>query len=431
MPSAPRLHQNGTFAGSEKSLPYGASGFVLERCRAVEVHAVTFAHDARLRIGGDVDHQLRRPVARARAEVGDAGVARRLVRRGRVVEHELGDVERVLVERRHLVLLVRAPPRRGVRAGLIVGGHVDEAHVERHRRGDDDLGIVGELGEQVQRRDVLEHVDVRVVLEEAEVGALGDPVEDVGLRPLEMFGAGEAGDGERLVGVALPRQVLDREVDDPVVLRPEPQVVDAVGGQRIVVAVAVGEHPLVDRGDHVGRQLRRGRVALAESEHPVQVHETEVAGVLPRIDLREHGRQRLDGHVLDRPREVGITMGTTEVGVDAGRVGGVLGGGREGEVVVDAHLPDRFVDQPGRARRDERSSGGAERHGRGGVGRGAVGGGIGHRRLRCRIAGRGRRHVGVGVVTARTARHDGSRRPGADQQEPAPVQRESLRRFGR
>jgi hypothetical protein len=47
-------------------------------------------------------------------------------------------------------------------------------------------------------------------------------------------------------------EVLDREVDDPVVLRPVPQVVEAVGGQRVVVTVPVGEHALVDRGDHLG-----------------------------------------------------------------------------------------------------------------------------------------------------------------------------------
>ena len=310
----------------------------------------------------------------ARTEVGDAGVARRLVGGGRVVEHELGDVEGVLVERRHLVLLVRAPPRRGVRAGLVVRGHVDEAQVERHRRGHHDLGVVGELDEHVQRRDVLEHVDVRVPLEEAQLGALGDPLEEERLGPLEVLGAGEAGDGERLVGVALAGEVLDRPGDHDVVLRPEPQVVDAVVGKRVVPGVAVGEHAFVDRGDHVGRQLRHRGVALAEGEHPVQVHEPEVAGVLPVVDLGRTRAERVDGDVLDRPGEVGVAVGPAEVGVDARRVRRVVDAGGELEVLVDAGLPDGFVDQAGRARGDDRRGRRAERDGRRGRVRGDGGG---------------------------------------------------------
>ncbi len=91
-----------------------------------------------------------------------------------------------------------------------MGGHVDEAQVERHRGSDDDLGVVGELGEHVQRRDVLEHVDVRMPLEEAQLGSLVDPFEDERLGSFEVFGTGESGDGERLVGIALAGEVLDR-----------------------------------------------------------------------------------------------------------------------------------------------------------------------------------------------------------------------------
>ncbi len=192
-----------------------------------------------------------------------------------------------------------------------------------------------------QRGDVLQHVDVGVPLEEAEVGALGDPVEDLGLGALEVLGAGEAGDGERLVGVALAGEVLDREVDDPMVLGPEPEVVDAVGGQRIVVAVPVGEHPLVDGGDHLGRELRHRRVALAEGEHRVQVHQLEVAGVLPVVDLLEDARQRLDGDVVDVPRVVGVAQGLGEVDGDAGHVRRVLDAGGEGEV-LDRRGPGRW-----------------------------------------------------------------------------------------
>ena len=307
-PEAPPERQVGAVA---EVLAVRGDGIVLQRRRPVEEHAVALAHDARFGVGGDVDDELRRPVPSTGAEVGDAGVARRLVGGGRVVEHELGDVEGVLVERRHLVLLVRAPPRRGVRARLVVRGHVDEAQVERHRRGHHDLGVVGEFDEHVQRRDVLEHVDVRVPLEEAEFGALGDPFEDERLGPLEVLGAGEAGDGERLVGVALAGEVLDRPGDHDVVLRPEPEVVEAVVGQRVVPGVAVGEHAFVDGGDHVGRQLRHRRVALAEGEHPVQVHEPEVAGVLPVVDLGEHGAERLDG---DRSRSATRSQGRDGLG---------------------------------------------------------------------------------------------------------------------
>ena len=225
--------------------------------------------------------------------------------------------------------------------------HVDETQVECHRRSVDDLGVVGQFGEHQERRDVLEHVDVGVPLEEAEVGALGDPVDDVGRRPLEVFGTGETRDGEGLVGVPLAGEVLDGEVDDAVVLRPEPEVVEAVGGQGVVVAIAVGEHPLVDGGDHVGRQLRHRRVALAEGEHPVQVHQLEVAGVLPGVDLFEDRTERLDGDVLDVPHVVGIAMGAPEVGVDARRVRGVIDRRREGEEFVDAGLIRGFVHQAG------------------------------------------------------------------------------------
>ncbi len=225
--------------------------------------------------------------------------------------------------------------------------HVDEGQVEPHRRGGDDLGVVGELGEHQQRRDVLEHVDVRVPLEEAEIGALADPLEDLGLRALHLRGAREAADGERLVGVALARQVLDGHVDDAVILRPVPEVVEPVGGQGVVVAVPVGEHPLVDRRDHVGCELRHRRVALAECEHPVQVHQLEVACVLPRVDLREHVGERVDGDVLDVPQVVGFAVGAAELGVDARRVRRVVDARGEREELVDARLVDRFVHQAG------------------------------------------------------------------------------------
>jgi hypothetical protein len=92
-----------------------------------------------------------------------------------VVEQELRRAERVLVERRQLVLLVRAAARRGVAAGLRVRRHVEHAQVERHRRGLHQLGVVGLLGQQVQRRDVLQHVDVAVPLEEARAGRARAP----------------------------------------------------------------------------------------------------------------------------------------------------------------------------------------------------------------------------------------------------------------
>ena len=121
----------------------------------------------------------------------------------------------------------------------------------------DDLGVVGELGEHVQRRDVLEHVDVRVPLEEAQLGALGDPLEDERLGPLEMFGAGETGDGEGLVGVALAGEVLDRPGDHDVVLRPEPQVVEAI--------VRAEDRPRRTDWRACARRWRRSRPATAAS----------------------------------------------------------------------------------------------------------------------------------------------------------------------
>ena len=71
-----------------------------------------------------------------------------------------------------------------------------------------------------------------------------------------MLGAGEAGDRERVIGEALPAEVLDDEVDDDVVLGPEPQVVEAPVGQRVVVPVAVVDDALVDGLDDVGREPR-------------------------------------------------------------------------------------------------------------------------------------------------------------------------------
>mgnify|MGYP003377256465 CR=1 FL=1 len=133
------------------------------------------------------------------------------------MRQELRRAEGVLVERRQLVLLVRAPPRRGVAPGLRVRGHVEHAQVECHRRSQHELRVVGLLGQEVQRRDVLQHVDVAVPFEEAELAALANPFEDVGLGARHVLGAGEPGDAERVIRIALSTQVLDDLVDDDAV----------------------------------------------------------------------------------------------------------------------------------------------------------------------------------------------------------------------
>ncbi len=192
--------------------------------------------------------------------------------------------------------------------------------------------------------------------------------------------------------------------------------------------VAVGEHAFVDRGDHLGRQLRHRGVALAEGEHPVQVHEPEVAGVLPVVDLGEHGAERLDGDGLDRPHEVGVAMGPTEVGVDAGRVRRVVDAGGELEVLVDAGLPDGLVDQPGRSWRDDRCGRRAERDGRGGGVRGDGRGAVSRRSVG--RAGRLRGRRARGVVVARAAGHDRCGCASTGDQEPPPVEKLSIATSG-
>ena len=182
--------------------------------------------------------------------------------------------------------------------------------------------------------------------------------------------------------------------------------------------VPVGEHPLVDGGDHLGRELRHRACRPAEGEHRVQVHQLEVAGVLPVVDHLEDARQRLDGDVADVPRVVGVAQGLGEVDGDAGHVARVLDAGGEGEVLIDAGLVGGLVHESGRAGAEQGCRSGAE------CGRRRIGGhGVGHRGLR-RVVGRGAAGAGRAGVVARTAGDDGGGRSGSGDQEAAAIEDE-------
>src|SRR5690606_33823693 len=122
-------------------------------------------------------------------------------------------------------------------------------------------------------------------------------------------GAGEAGDGEGGVGQVVAGQELDGVADDEVVLGPEPQVVHPVVGQRVVVAVPVVDQPLLDGRQHLLVQPGGGGVAPPEPQQPDEVHEVEVPGVLPGVDLGEHVGQRVHGDGGDVPLVVRLPGG--------------------------------------------------------------------------------------------------------------------------
>ncbi len=370
-------------------------GVLAERRAGVDEDTVAFAGHGDRIVVGDVDDQLRRPVALGGAEVGGTGVAGGGELGVGLVEEELGGAERVLVQGCHLVLLVRATVRRHVGTPVVVRRHVEQAQVQRRGTRLHDLGIGAELAQHQESGDVLDHVDVGVPLEEPEAGALVDPGQDVGFGPLGVLGAGHAGDGELRVGEELPGQPLVAQRDDPVVLGPVPEVVDPIVGERVVVAVPVGDGAFLDGSDDRGIQLGHGRVALTERQHPVEVHEAEVAGVLPRVDLVPGVLERVDGDGVDVPGVLGVAPGLSQVHGDAGEAGRIVGGGGEGEVVVHPRLIGRLVHQARGARRRqelERFAAGRDRRRR--AGRCRAG-----RRVRRGRGGRGR-CVGLTVVRA-------------------------------
>ena len=137
---------------------------------------------------------------------------------------------------------------------------------------------------------------------------------------------------------ASTRQVLEHVHDDPVVLGPEPLVVDDTGGQRIGVPVAEPEHSLLDRGAEIGRHL--APVALPQGHEMQQV---EVARVLEAVDLVEG---RLEVRRSDAPQvevERPVTGGPGRKRQHVGGRGAIQRLSRVVEIAVLTMLPPVLV----------------------------------------------------------------------------------------
>ena len=159
-----------------------------------------------------------------------------------------------------------------------------------------------------------------------------------------MLRAGQAGEGEHAVGDRETSEVLVDGEDDPVVLGPEPLVVDLPRRDGVVVAVAEADHGVLDRDE----RLRRQHVAT-EAQHPLQVHQLEVVGVPERVQADQ--RRRHGGGVPGEPR---LTTGAGQVGDDARRARRLQRLGGEAQVLRGARREDRLVDEPCRPRSGQR-----------------------------------------------------------------------------
>ena len=175
---APRSHQNATLSGSANAMPSGAIGSRVigangsrgRFMRSVSTSGSSTPRDRNDRVGNSV--------LPCSGQQGPARVVARLVRFGRVVERDLRERERLLVDRGALVLHVRTAVRRAQVAAVQVQRDVEEHQVEHHRRTRREIGVRCELDECEERRDVLLVVDVRVPLGEPEAHLLVEPGAD-------------------------------------------------------------------------------------------------------------------------------------------------------------------------------------------------------------------------------------------------------------
>ena len=251
---------------------------------------------------------------------------RRLVRLGRSVEDQLRDVPRVLVERRHLVLLVRPPMGGPERSRQRVGGDVVQREVRGDRAQRRDVVVGRELGQRDRRLEVLLVVDVRVPLAEAEPHPVVDPPLDQRAGVRHVVGAGRPVVGEGLVGERLTGEVLDGVEQDLVVLRPVPPLVDDPRRLRLVVPVLERQHQASHVVAGVGRQTAPVVGSVPEVDEGDHV---EVGGIGERREpLRDHVELG-DGqvHRFVAGRVGGEARHRPPDGVPAGG-GGDLGRGR-------------------------------------------------------------------------------------------------------
>ena len=231
----------------------GGFGIERERFVRVELHAVALPDDRHLGTVCDPPDHLWQPVHRGggepdRSEVVGAGP----VAIGRV-EEQFGGVEACVVERRHLVLLVRTPVSDPKRAVTEVGGDVEQDDVE-HRGAQPSQILVGRvLDEGEQGHEVELEVDVGMPLTEPVSSSFVDPLVDPGKGTCGMLCAGEAGDAEHPIWQGKAAKVFIDGEDDAVVLGPEPLAVDNTGGQRVVVAIPRSGDRVLDAAGHRGR----------------------------------------------------------------------------------------------------------------------------------------------------------------------------------
>ncbi|MEW6270693.1 MAG: hypothetical protein AB1689_15530, partial [Thermodesulfobacteriota bacterium] len=350
----------------DRQVPGVGEGEAVRRRRIVLVRpelcgqrdADALAIDVRLARPRDAPDHLRQPVATGARQQHRVLGRVRLEGVLRAVEQQLDAVPGVLVEGRHLVLLVRAPVRDAEGVAVRVQRHVEQQQVEQHRGARRDLLVVRVLDQRQQRVQVVLVVDVRVPLAEAEARAQLHPAQQALARDGVVLAPLRPSLAKVRSGQVWPARSSSVWKITLVVLGPVVRVVDHAGRGRLGVPVLEGEQRGLDFVREAGRQRRV--VAVAE-EHVQELQRVEVARVLERRHLGEARVPGVGRHRRRRDGESLVDARSLEVRDDAHRASWIEALRREAQVREAPLLNELLVDEAAGGRRARRVAAAGER----------------------------------------------------------------------